>query len=107
MHCVLQRTAEEQHDLQDLSGQYVLLCRGYVHSLQLVFSGHKMYLIVPELLSTIVYLVFICFVSGGCPKKKVTYSKDMEKETRRNFACFSPFVNYGEFIPLTQILSYL
>uniref|UniRef100_A0A674E5Y5 Complement component 4 n=1 Tax=Salmo trutta TaxID=8032 RepID=A0A674E5Y5_SALTR len=31
---------------------------------------------------------------GGCPKKKVTYSKDMEKETRRNFACFSPFVNY-------------
>ncbi|XP_070983135.1 complement C4-like [Oncorhynchus clarkii lewisi] len=31
---------------------------------------------------------------GGCPKKKVTYSKAMEKETRRSFACFSPIVNY-------------
>eukprot|EP00063_Salmo_salar_P043287 XP_014018122.1 PREDICTED: complement C4-B-like [Salmo salar] len=31
---------------------------------------------------------------GDCPKKKVTYSKQMEKETRRSFACFSPVANY-------------
>nr|XP_029528522.1 complement C4-B-like [Oncorhynchus nerka] len=31
---------------------------------------------------------------GDCPKKRVTYSKQMEKETRRTFACFSPVANY-------------
>ncbi|KAM9443290.1 complement C4-B-like [Salvelinus alpinus] len=31
---------------------------------------------------------------GDCPKKKVTYSKHMEKETRRSFACFSPVADY-------------
>ncbi|KAJ7995733.1 hypothetical protein DPEC_G00247650 [Dallia pectoralis] len=31
---------------------------------------------------------------GGCPKKIITYSQDMKKETRRSFACFSPVVNY-------------
>uniref|UniRef100_A0A673ZMY5 Complement component 4 n=1 Tax=Salmo trutta TaxID=8032 RepID=A0A673ZMY5_SALTR len=32
---------------------------------------------------------------GDCPKKKDTYSKQMEKETRRSFACFSPVANYA------------
>ncbi|XP_020358726.1 complement C4-B [Oncorhynchus kisutch] len=31
---------------------------------------------------------------GDCPKKRVTHSKQMEKETRRTFACFSPVANY-------------
>uniref|UniRef100_A0A8C9WRG5 Complement component 4 n=1 Tax=Scleropages formosus TaxID=113540 RepID=A0A8C9WRG5_SCLFO len=33
---------------------------------------------------------------GHCPKIKVTFSKNMEKSTRSNYACFSPIVDYGE-----------
>uniref|UniRef100_A0A4W5MXA3 Complement component 4 n=1 Tax=Hucho hucho TaxID=62062 RepID=A0A4W5MXA3_9TELE len=39
---------------------------------------------------------------GGCPKSKVTYSKHMEKETRRSFACFSPVVNYGYVVKIVN-----
>ncbi|XP_010868154.2 complement C4-A [Esox lucius] len=39
---------------------------------------------------------------GACPKRKVTYSKDMEKETRRSFACFSPIVNYVYMVKIVK-----
>ncbi|XP_045069703.1 complement C4-like [Coregonus clupeaformis] len=39
---------------------------------------------------------------GDCPKKKVTYSKQIEKETRRSFACFSPAVNYVYVIKIVN-----
>ncbi|KAI4879807.1 hypothetical protein NFI96_030760 [Prochilodus magdalenae] len=32
--------------------------------------------------------------SGGCPRMKVTFSKNMEETTRRRYACFSPVVDY-------------
>ncbi|KAJ8368549.1 hypothetical protein SKAU_G00085770 [Synaphobranchus kaupii] len=32
---------------------------------------------------------------GRCPKTKVTFSRNMERNTRINYACFSPIVNYA------------
>ncbi|XP_062873283.1 complement C4 [Trichomycterus rosablanca] len=31
---------------------------------------------------------------GACPRLKVTFSKNMEKNTRKNYACFEPIVDY-------------
>ncbi|XP_036420920.1 complement C4-B [Colossoma macropomum] len=31
---------------------------------------------------------------GGCPRMKVTFSKNMEQDTRSRYACFSPIVDY-------------
>uniref|UniRef100_A0A8C7U7L7 Complement component 4 n=1 Tax=Oncorhynchus mykiss TaxID=8022 RepID=A0A8C7U7L7_ONCMY len=39
---------------------------------------------------------------GDCPKKRVTYSKQMEKETRRTFACFFPVANYVYIVKIVN-----
>ncbi|XP_022524517.2 complement C4-B isoform X1 [Astyanax mexicanus] len=31
---------------------------------------------------------------GACPRMKVTFSKNMNKQTRKSYACFSPVVDY-------------
>ncbi|XP_072547604.1 complement C4 isoform X2 [Salminus brasiliensis] len=31
---------------------------------------------------------------GGCPRLKVTFSKNMDRDTRSTYACFSPVVDY-------------
>uniref|UniRef100_A0A3B4BTP1 Anaphylatoxin-like domain-containing protein n=1 Tax=Pygocentrus nattereri TaxID=42514 RepID=A0A3B4BTP1_PYGNA len=35
---------------------------------------------------------------GGCPRMKVTFSKNMEEDTRSRYACFSSIVDYGKEI---------
>lgn len=51
--------------------------------------------------------------SGGCPKLKVTFSKDMKHNTRSSYACYSPVVDYGEKLKANtvqiccQVLVYL
>lgn len=37
--------------------------------------------------------VCVC-AEGGCPQLKVTFSKNMNQQTRRSYACFSPVVDY-------------
>uniref|UniRef100_A0A8C9VAN0 Complement component 4 n=1 Tax=Scleropages formosus TaxID=113540 RepID=A0A8C9VAN0_SCLFO len=39
---------------------------------------------------------------GHCPKIKVTFSKNMEKSTRSNYACFSPIVDYVYLVKIVQ-----
>lgn len=49
-----------------------------------------------------IYYILHLF-SGGCPRNKVTFSKDIKDKTRSRYACYSPGVDYGEKLKANNV----